>query len=45
MLFDLQTKLQSDIENYTSNFNCVIMDEFQHLTYLIEKTYICICFN
>jgi hypothetical protein len=40
MLFDLQTKLQSDIENYTSNFDCVIMDEFQHLTYLIEKKHI-----
>ena len=40
MLYDLQTKLQNEIENSTSMFDCIIMDEFQHLTYLIEKKHI-----
>ena len=40
LLYDLQTQLQSDIETSSSNFKCVIMDEFQHLTYLIEKKHL-----
>lgn len=40
LLYDLQTKLQKDIETCSSDFKCVIMDEFQHLSYLIEKQHI-----
>jgi hypothetical protein len=40
MLYDLQTNLQKNITNKSSCFKCVIMDEFEHLSYLIEKKHI-----
>tara|TARA_B110000008_G_scaffold32093_1_gene28601 strand:+ start:2353 stop:3510 length:1158 start_codon:yes stop_codon:yes gene_type:complete len=40
LLYDLQRQLTKSIHTNDRPFTCVIMDDFEHLTYLIEKKHI-----
>ena len=40
LIYDLQTKLENDITLNKSGITCTIMDEIEHISYLIEKKHI-----